>query len=126
MLARGIEAYGLATVVVTMMPVVSERAGVPRTLGVEHPFGQTMGPAGDRDRQRDVFAAALDVLRQAPGPGYVGYMHDSGWEWPDARRARRRWSPPEPSPIEAAMHAGEYVDVPPWDLGAKYLRPGST
>jgi hypothetical protein len=98
-LARTFEERGIATVVVTMMPVWSERLGVPRTLAVDHPYGQPMGPAGDRARQSEVFAAALDALERADAPRYVA---DSPFPWPDPDRARRAWHPPEPSPIVKA------------------------
>jgi D-proline reductase (dithiol) PrdB len=114
-LARAIEAREISTVVVTMMPAYAERLGLPRTLGVEHPYGQPLGPAGGRERQRDVFLAALDVLEQAAEPGYVA---ESLWEWPDARQARRDWHPKEPSPIAASMREGNDW-VPPWELGKK-------
>jgi hypothetical protein len=95
-LARSFEERGIATVVVTMMPVWSERIGVPRTLGVEHPYGQPMGPAGDQARQRQVFRRALEVLEAAPGPAYI---EESDYEWPDAKQARKSWHPSEPAPI---------------------------
>jgi D-proline reductase (dithiol) PrdB len=111
-LAHSFEAHGIATVVVTPMPVYAERIGMPRTLGVEHPYGQPMGPAGDRARQRDVLDAALRVLERATQPGHV---EESPWEWPDARQARKTWHPSEPSPIVAQMLAGD-AWVPPWEL----------
>lgn len=94
-LAREVEAAGIATVLVTMMPTWSERIGVPRTLAVEHPYGQPMGPAGDRARQREVFRHALDLLARAERPGQI---EESAYEWPMAD-ARKRWHPPEPAPI---------------------------
>lgn len=102
MLARTLEERGITTVIVTMMPVWSERIGAPRTLGVEHPYGQTIGPAGDRERQREVFRAALDVLASAEEPGYIA---ESPFEWPDAKDARKAWHPPEPPPIVRQMLA---------------------
>jgi D-proline reductase (dithiol) PrdB len=115
LLARAIEAAGVASVVVTMMPVYAERLGLPRTLGVEHPYGQPVGPAENRERQREVFGAALEVLEQASRPGYIA---ESMWDWPDAREARKAWHPSEPSPIAASMVAGESW-VPPWELATK-------
>jgi hypothetical protein len=101
-LARTFEEAGIATVIVTMMPAWSERIGVPRTLGVEHPYGQPMGPAGDIERQREVFRQALGVLERAPGPDYI---EESEYEWPDARAARKTWHPSKPSPIVRQMLA---------------------
>jgi hypothetical protein len=95
-LARILEASGIATVIVTMMPMWSVRLGAPRTLGVEHPYGQTMGAAGDRERQREVFDHALRVLERAQGPDHIEH---SDYRWPDERAGRKEWHPPEPSPI---------------------------
>jgi D-proline reductase (dithiol) PrdB len=111
-LAHALEARGIATVVVTPMPIYSERIGLPRTLGVEHPYGQPMGPAGDRARQQQVLDAALAVLERATEPGHI---EESPWDWPDARQARKTWHPSEPSPIVAQMLASDSW-VPPWEL----------
>jgi hypothetical protein len=101
-LARIIEQAGVSTVIVTMMPVWSERLGAPRTLGVEHPYGQPIGPAGDRSRQREVLHHALTMLERAQAPNHLEH---SDYEWPDPRSARRSWHPPQPSPIVAQMLA---------------------
>ena len=70
---------------------------MPRTLGVEFPFGHTLGKAGDRDQQLDVIRHALQVLRDARTPGEIAH-HDEVWEG-DEREWRKRWQPSEPSPI---------------------------
>ena len=38
-LARVIEAAGIPTVTVTMMPILAEKHRLPRVIGVEFPFG---------------------------------------------------------------------------------------
>jgi len=38
---------------------------VPRTLVTPHLMGRTIGPVGDRARQRAVVAAALELLEEA-------------------------------------------------------------
>lgn len=96
-LARVFEAAGLATVVVNMMPVWGERYGVPRTLGVEFPFGHPCGMAGDIAMQTRVVRAALDVL-SAPGPPPVIALFDEPWPG-DFDEWKRAWHPKEPSPI---------------------------
>src|SRR5258708_17648383 len=42
-LARWIEAAGIPTVVVTMMPATAEERRAPRIVGVEFPFGHPFG-----------------------------------------------------------------------------------
>jgi hypothetical protein len=97
-LARTFEAHGLSTVIVNMMPVWGERFGAPRTLGVEFPFGHTLGMAGDRALQIRVLRAALDLLVSAEPPGPVVAHFDEPWpgEFDDWKKA---WQPKQPSPI---------------------------
>lgn len=47
---------------------VAGRLRLPRALVTPHLMGRTMGPVGDRQRQRDVTVAALRMLVEAPGP----------------------------------------------------------
>jgi len=95
-LARVIEAAGISTVLVTMMPYWSDKVGVPRTLGVEFPFGHPLGHAGDRDEQLAVIREALRVLREASEPGTVEHLER---EWPDSERWKTAWYPPELPPV---------------------------
>lgn len=102
MLARWIEAAGIPTVVVTMMPDVAVAA--PRVVGVEFPFGHPFGLPGGDALQRRVLVTALTVLAGAAAPGT---RVDVDVEWPQPlREAYRAWQPAEPSPIVAALRAG--------------------
>jgi hypothetical protein len=96
-LARSFEAAGLSTVVINMMPVWGERFGAPRTLGVEFPFGHTVGPAGDAALQTRVVRAALALLDAAGPPPVVAHFDEP---WPgDFDVWKKAWHPKEPSPI---------------------------
>lgn len=97
MLARTIEAAGISTILVTMMPFWAEKLGTPRTLGVEFPFGHPLGHAGSGDEQLAVIRRALAVLRDAPEPGTIEDF-DGAWEG-NFDEWRKRWQPSEPSPI---------------------------
>ena len=99
-LARVIEAAGISTVVVTMMPDLAERLGVPRTVGLEFPFGHTLGHAGDREEQTKVIRDSLRVLRDARQQNAVEHLP---YEWPDFERWKREWHPSEPAPIIAFL-----------------------
>jgi hypothetical protein len=100
-LARTLEQAGLATVLVTMMPYWAERIGVPRTLAVEHPFGQTLGMAGDKAGQLNVIRQALHLLETAKEPGSIKHWDQP---WPvETEAAIAAWQPPEPSPIIAHL-----------------------
>jgi hypothetical protein len=100
-LARRIEAAGIPTCVVTMMPQTAADLLTPRVVGVEFPFGHPFGRPGDRTVQTRVLATALHVLA---GAGQPGTRIDIDLEWPEPRgQAYKAWQPAEPSPIVAAM-----------------------
>jgi len=102
-LARRIEAAGIPTVVVTMMPAIASALLTPRVVGVEFPFGHPFGMPGDRTMQRLVLETALAVLAGAIGPGT---RVDIDLEWPEPQaQAYKAWQPKEASPIVAAMLA---------------------
>jgi len=95
-LARWIEAAGIPTVVVTMMPAVAEERRAPRIIGVEFPFGHPFGMPGDKVMQRRVLELALRVLAGATA---FGTRVDVDIEWPvPLREAYRAWQPKEASP----------------------------
>ncbi len=96
-LARAIEAAGISTILVTMMPYWAEKLGTPRTLGVEFPYGHPLGRAAERDEQLAVIRSALRVLREAAAAGTIDHFERP---WPeDEEEWRRRWQPQEPSPV---------------------------
>ena len=82
---------------VTMMPFGAERIGVPRTLAVEFPFGNTLGQTQDTAQQARVIRQALSTLEMASKPGEIVHSSEA---WPvPTRQARKAWQPEEPSPI---------------------------
>ncbi|MBI1885656.1 MAG: hypothetical protein HYS09_05005 [Chloroflexi bacterium] len=96
-LARTFEGAGLSTVLVTMMPYWADRVGVPRTVGVEFPYGHPLGMPDDRETQMRVIREALTLLEEAEGPGE---SRNLDLVWPqDPDTAKRDWQPPVPSPI---------------------------
>ncbi len=100
-LARWIEAAGIPTVTVTMMPAVAEKMEAPRVVGVEFPFGHPFGMPGDRAMQRQVLETALVVLS---GSTRFGTRVDVDIQWPTPKKeAYRSWQPAEASPIVAMM-----------------------
>ena len=100
-LARTLEEAGLSTILITMMPYWAEVVGVPRTLGVEFPFGHPLGAAGDTSQQLRVLTQALDLLRHAEHPGTIWHSEET---WPEpVEAAIQVWQPLEPSPIIAEL-----------------------
>ena len=96
-LARWVEAAGIPTVIVTMMPSVAEERLSPRVVGVEFPFGHAFGRPHDSVMQRRTLELALRVLA---GATRFGARVDLDVEWPvPVREAYRAWQPREPSPI---------------------------
>jgi hypothetical protein len=96
-LARRIEAAGIPTAILTMMPDVAVWLGAPRVVGVEFPFGHSFGMPGDDRTHRRVLHTAVTVLAGAPTPGT---RVDIDIAWPQSRgEAYKSWQPAEPSPI---------------------------
>ncbi len=103
MLARLIEAAGIPTVTVTMMPALAAAVLAPRIVGVEFPFGHPFGMADDQAMQRRVLETALTVLS---GASAFGTRVDVDIEWPLPRAAAyKSWQPKEASPIVALLLA---------------------
>jgi len=107
-LARELEAAGFSTILVTMMPYWAEKIGVPRTLAVEFPFGQTLGQPGNVTQQMRLIRQALAVLETAVSPATLIHSPEV---WPvDQKEAYKAWQPPEPSPIIAEL-APQFRDM---------------
>ena len=71
LIARVLEGAGIATVCLLNLRRVAERIRPPRTLLVDRPFGQIVGPPGDETTQRATLLAALDLFVTAREPGTV-------------------------------------------------------
>lgn len=95
----------MSTVVVTNMPFWAEKIGMPRTLGVEFPFGHILGQAQNRQMQMRVIRQALAILEQASMPGTVVHSDEA---WPTSFEEACRISHPDTAPpIGAEM--GRYI-----------------
>jgi D-proline reductase (dithiol) PrdB len=66
--ARGLEAAGIATVVMGCAKDIVEHAGVPRFLFSDFPLGNGAGKPHDRASQRQTLELALQLLEEATGP----------------------------------------------------------
>lgn len=92
---RVLEASGIASVALSMIPDLTRAVGVPRLAGISYPIGRPLGRPGDADGQRAVLRSMLDLLVTARGPdAYV----ELPYEWPEspaqARNASRDLAPP--------------------------------
>ncbi len=87
----------MSTVLATIMPYWAERLGVPRTVGVEFPYGHPLGRPGDRETQMGIIRSALNLLEEAAAPGEIREL-DYVWHQ-ELDEAKRDWQPSERSPI---------------------------
>jgi hypothetical protein len=99
-LARIVEAAGIPTVIVTMLPELAERFRLPRIVGVEFPFGHPFGMVHDREMQRTVTIAALSLYERTN----LTVRKDLPIVWPiDWKVAYKGWQPKEAAPIVAYL-----------------------
>lgn len=68
MLARALEAEGIATTSISMVREHTEQVKPPRALFVPFPFGHALGRPDDAALQHRVLHAALDLLAERAGP----------------------------------------------------------
>ncbi len=67
-LAHRIESQGIATTVISLIRLHSERVRPPRTLWVPFQLGRPLGSPGNPELQRRVLEAALALLERVDGP----------------------------------------------------------
>jgi len=68
LVARHLEAHGLATVIMGCAKDIVEHCGVPRFLFSDFPLGNSAGRPFDVESQTQTLELALRVLESAPGP----------------------------------------------------------
>jgi hypothetical protein len=97
LVARVLEASGIPTVTLSLIPDLTRAVGAPRLAGISYPFGRPLGRPHDADGQRAVLRAMLDLLERATGPDtYV----ELPFVWPESpARARNASKDLPPPPI---------------------------
>jgi hypothetical protein len=95
LVSRVLEASGIPTVTISLIPELTRAVGVPRLAGLGFPMGRPFGRPHDAEGQRAVLRAALELLSTARGPdSYV----ELPFEWPEtpaqARHASNGLAPP--------------------------------
>jgi hypothetical protein len=68
LIARHLEENGIPTVVIGAARDIVEHCGVARFVFVDFPLGSPCGEPWNIAQQREIFAAALDLLENATGP----------------------------------------------------------
>jgi len=71
LVARVLEAGGIATVTYTNARDIAASAGNPRQIFLNYPLGNPAGRPHDPDNQRDVLGAGLKLLEAADQPGII-------------------------------------------------------
>ena len=112
LVARVLEAQGIPTVALSMIPDLTRAVGVPRLAGLSYPMGQPLGRPHDADGQRAVLRTTLAVLTSASGPDtYV----ELPFTWPQSpAQARNASRDLRPAPIV------ELLTRKPWLLHRLY------
>ena len=106
MLARAIEAEGVATTTISMVREHSEKVKPPRALFVPFPFGHALGRADDAQLQHRVLKAALDLLAAPSGPVIA--------DFPD--EAESCVEPPAPPQASAITPSAGAADDPSMEI----------
>jgi len=84
---RVLEAEGIPTVSLSMIPDFTRAVGVPRLAGIGYPMSRPMGRPGDAEGQRNVLRALLGVLGSAQVPGTVVELP---FTWPETPAQARK------------------------------------
>jgi hypothetical protein len=109
---RVLEARGIPTVALSMIPELTRAVGVPRLAGISYPMGRPLGRPHDADGQRAVLRRVLEVLSTAVTPDtYV----ELPFTWPESPAQARNASKDLPPPPIV-----ELLKRKPWLLANLY------
>jgi hypothetical protein len=101
-LARALEARGVATTSISMVREHTEKVKPPRALFVPFPFGHALGRPNDPELQHRVLRAALDLLAEPAGPVLRDFPDD----------AEVGAEPPAPTQASAIVSSASTPDDP--------------
>lgn len=92
---RVLEASGIPTVSLSMIPDLTRAVGVSRLAGISYPMGRPLGRPYDADGQRAVLRSMLQLLATARGPDtYI----ELPFVWPESPAQARNASKDLPPP----------------------------
>ncbi|MCC7342706.1 MAG: hypothetical protein IT170_16610 [Bryobacterales bacterium] len=66
-----IEASGIPTVSISLLPEVTRKVDPPRVLFVDRPLGFPLGEPGNQNMQREILREALALLSEFPLPAWL-------------------------------------------------------
>ncbi len=102
MLARSLEALGVATTSISLVREHTEKVKPPRALFVPFPYGHALGRPNDPELQHRVLKTALDLLAASSGPVLSDFPHE----------AESGVEPPAPTQASAIPVAASTPDDP--------------
>lgn len=71
LIANGLEAAGMSTIVISLRPDVTQGTGAPRAMYIRFPMGDPVGEPGKPDQQRRILLSALELVPQLERPGLL-------------------------------------------------------
>lgn len=104
LVARHLEANGIATVIVGSAIDIVEHCGVARYLHVDFPLGNPCGKPGDRDMQLDIVRQAVSLFETAT---VARTTVRAPFEWSDDQSWRDLYARVDDSNREALRRKGE-------------------
>jgi len=104
LVARHLEANGIATVVVGSARDIVEQCGVPRFVFTDFPLGNPCGRPYDADMQRAIVGYALDLLESARVPRTTV---QTPFTWSDDEAWKDAYARIDPEQAERLRAAGE-------------------
>ena len=84
LVANGLEARGIPTLVIGTVRDVMEQTHAPRSVFVDFPVGRTFGHPGQAEQHQQVLTAAL---AQAAAFDTSGAIHDLPFQWAGGDRS---------------------------------------
>lgn len=107
LIARHLEANGIATVLLGCAKDIPEYCGVPRFLFSDFPLGNAAGKPHDPDSQRQTMALALELLVSAPGPRTTV---QSSQRWSEDPDWKLDYSNPDRTPADELARLRQEAD----------------
>ena len=104
LVARALEANGIATVVAGSARDIVEECGVPRFLFTDFPLGNPCGKPDDRAMQREIVGHALDLLESARLPRTTV---QTPFVWDDDDSWKKRYARVDAADADRLRRAGE-------------------
>lgn len=94
LIARQLEAAGIATVSLTSAIDITRAANPPRAVFLDYPLGHTSGRVGETQLNRDIVAAALAAFADLDEPGSMVHLP---YHWADDDDWKDRVMRPQPA-----------------------------